>query len=111
MQNESPSKASTPVRPGNVLPEGVIFGCSSVMAEVRARAAKICRTNVPVLICGEGGTGKEVLAQWIHANSEYATGDFVKVNCAAIPASFCISFRTAYFPELAIIRKEKWMHD
>lgn len=70
-----------------MLPEAVIFGCSPVMAEVQARAFKICRTNVPILLCGEGGTGKEVLAQWIHANSEYAAGEFVKVNCAAIPGT------------------------
>ena len=57
------------------------------MMEIQARAARICRTNVPILVCGEGGTGKEVLAQWIHSNSEYAAGEFVKVNCAAIPAT------------------------
>ena len=57
------------------------------MAEVRRRAEKICRTNVPVLLCGEGGTGKEALARWIHANSEYSSGEFVKVSCAAIPGT------------------------
>lgn len=57
------------------------------MAEVRRRAEKICRTNVPILLCGEGGTGKEALARWIHANSEYSSGEFVKVSCAAIPGT------------------------
>jgi len=57
------------------------------MAEVRRRAEKICRTNVPILLCGEGGTGKEALARWVHANSEYASGEFVKVSCAAIPGT------------------------
>jgi two-component system response regulator AtoC len=57
------------------------------MAALRLRAQKICRTNVPVLLCGESGTGKEALARWIHANSEYASGEFVKVNCAAIPGT------------------------
>ncbi len=57
------------------------------MAEVRRRAEKISRTNVPVLLCGEGGTGKEALARWIHANSEYRAGEFVKVSCAAIPGT------------------------
>ena len=83
-------KAATKlVRPdGNALPpEDVVFGISAVMREVRQRALKICRTNVPVLIAGDGGTGKEVLARWIHANSAFSTGEFVKVNCAAIPAS------------------------
>jgi two-component system response regulator AtoC len=66
-------------------PEQVLFGRSPAMAEVRQRAEKICRTNLPILLCGEGGTGKEALARWIHANSTYAKGEFVKVNCAAIP--------------------------
>lgn len=57
------------------------------MAEVRQRAEKICRANVPVLISGDGGTGKETLARWIHLNSAAKNGIFVKVNCAAIPVS------------------------
>lgn len=87
MPLDGSNKVSWPGRPGSALPDDVIFGCSPAMAEIQARAAKICRTNVPILICGEGGTGKEVLAQWIHANSEYVSGDFVKVNCAAIPGT------------------------
>ena len=66
-------------------PDEVLFGLSRAMAEVRAKAEKICRTNIPILLCGEGGTGKEALAHWIHMNSEYEPGEFVKVNCAAIP--------------------------
>lgn len=57
------------------------------MSEVRRRAEKICETNIPVLLCGAGGTGKEALAQWIHAHSRHSDGQFVKVNCAAIPAN------------------------
>lgn len=57
------------------------------MAEVRQRAAKICHTSLPVLLCGEGGTGKEALARWIHVNSGYRDGEFVKVSCAAIPGA------------------------
>jgi two-component system response regulator AtoC len=68
-----------------MLPDTLLFGHSQAMAEVRAKAERICGTNVPVLLCGEGGTGKEVLARWIHTNSDYGSGEFVKVNCAAIP--------------------------
>jgi two-component system, NtrC family, response regulator AtoC len=57
------------------------------MNEVRVRAEKICRTNIPVLLCGAGGTGKEAMAQWIHARSAFSQGQFVKVNCAAIPGN------------------------
>jgi len=72
---------------GVLPPDHVLFGISPAMDEVRQKALKICRTNVPVLLLGEGGTGKEVLARWIHANSPFASGEFVKVNCAAIPGS------------------------
>src|ERR1051326_8992820 len=65
----------------------VVFGRSAAMEEVRQKALKICRTDVTVLLTGEGGTGKEVLARWLHANSRFASGEFVKVNCAAIPGS------------------------
>jgi two-component system, NtrC family, response regulator AtoC len=65
----------------------VLFGTSRPMAELRSQAARICRANIPILLTGDGGTGKEVVARWIHANSEHASGEFVKVNCAAIPGS------------------------
>jgi two-component system response regulator AtoC len=68
-------------------PDEILFGTSQAMGEVRQKALKICRTTVPVLLLGEGGTGKEVLARWLHANSPYSAGEFVKVNCAAIPGS------------------------
>ena len=74
-------------RTSALVPEDALFGQSRAMAEVKARAMRICRTNVPILVCGEGGTGKEALARWVHANSEYGTGEFVKVNCAAIPGT------------------------
>ncbi|MGB2623381.1 MAG: sigma-54 dependent transcriptional regulator [Candidatus Acidiferrum sp.] len=74
--------------PVNLLPpDDLLFGQSAVMAEVRHRATKVCGTNVPVLLQGDGGTGKEVLARWIHRESPNCNGQFVKVNCAAIPGT------------------------
>jgi len=73
--------------PAALPPDDVLFGCSAAMEEVRQKALKISRTNVPILLTGAGGTGKEVLARWIHAHSSQASGEFVKVNCAAIPGS------------------------
>ena len=87
MAGECPTRSVSWERLDYVPPDPVLFGRSAVMAELRVRAQKICRTNVPILLCGEGGTGKEALARWIHANSEYASGEFVKVSCAAIPGT------------------------
>jgi len=81
------TQKTQPKTSGTTLPDEILFGRASSMVEVRLRAEKICRTNVPVMLSGEGGTGKEALARWIHAKSEYAGGEFVKVNCAAIPGT------------------------
>ena len=69
------------------LPVHVLFGSSRIMAEVRTQVSSISPTSLPVLLTGEGGTGKESIARWIHDHSNYAGGEFVKVNCAAIPAA------------------------
>jgi two-component system response regulator AtoC len=87
MPPETTSKATIQEWAKRLPPEGVLFGNSKAMAEVRSRAEKICQTDVSVLISGEGGTGKEMLARWIHAHSIYGKGDFVKVNCAAVPGT------------------------
>src|SRR6266481_4728182 len=68
-------------------PDDVLFGRSSIMQDVRRLATRICATDVPVLLNGNGGTGKEVLARWIHTHSPWSSGQFVKVNCAAIPGA------------------------
>jgi len=57
------------------------------MLVVHKRVEKICHTNVPVLLCGDSGTGKEMIARWMHCRSPYKEGQFVKVSCAAIPGS------------------------
>jgi two-component system response regulator AtoC len=68
-------------------PDEVLFGRSEAMKEVRKRATKIAGTSIPVLLYGPKGTGKEVLARWIHNHSAACNGHFVKVNCAAIPGT------------------------
>jgi two-component system, NtrC family, response regulator AtoC len=68
-------------------PEDVLFGSSALMDELKNLARRISRTNIPILLSGRPGTGKETMARWLHQNSEYATGEFVKVNCAAIPGA------------------------
>jgi two-component system response regulator AtoC len=85
MPPEIKNKAGLLGGSGHVPPDEIVFGRSPVMAEVRRRVEKVCSTNIPVLLCGDAGTGKEVIARWIHGRSSYKAGQFVKVNCAAIP--------------------------
>jgi DNA-binding NtrC family response regulator len=79
--------SSTTVPPVTVPPEDVIFGHSEGMAKIRGRIERLSATDVPVLLQGEGGTGKELLAQVIHRHSSGANGPFVKISCPALPAT------------------------
>jgi DNA-binding NtrC family response regulator len=60
-------------------------GLGLEMSRIYRRAGKVARGEVPVMILGESGAGKEVLARWIHARSRRAVGPFLAVNCAALP--------------------------
>src|SRR5882762_5775664 len=68
-------------------PEQIIFGRSLPMISIRQKVQKVLGTDVPILIQGENGTGKGLLAQYIHSRSKMSSGAFVKVNCAAIPGA------------------------
>ncbi len=72
---------------GEMPPEAVVFGGTEVMRALRERLDKIAAANVPVLIQGESGTGKDIIARMIHAASPWKTGPWVKVNCPAIPGT------------------------
>ncbi len=62
-----------------------MIGGSASFARVLEQATLAARSDARVLLEGESGTGKELLAAHIHAESPFASGPFVKVNCAAIP--------------------------
>jgi DNA-binding NtrC family response regulator len=66
---------------------GNLVASSAAMRAVFDVAARIADADAPVLITGETGTGKSVLARAIHASSSRATMPFVAVNCAALPES------------------------
>ena len=72
---------------GEVPPEAIIFGRSDAMQSLRERLDKVACANVPVLIQGESGTGKDIIARLIHGRSPWKTGPYVKVNCPAIPGT------------------------
>lgn len=72
---------------GEMPPEAVIFGRSEAMRAVHDRLTKVASANVPVLIQGESGTGKDIIARMIHGLSPWKTGPYVKVNCPAIPGT------------------------
>ena len=63
----------------------VIVGTSEAMARLRDQVAMAAPSNGRVLVSGENGTGKELVARQIHALSHRRAGPFVEVNCAAIP--------------------------
>ncbi len=68
-----------------------IIGSSNPLRTVLSQVAKVAPTDSTVLICGETGTGKELVARAIHAKSKRAARAFVRVNCAAIPQQLIAS--------------------
>ncbi|MBI3681420.1 MAG: sigma-54-dependent Fis family transcriptional regulator [Acidobacteria bacterium] len=68
-----------------LVPAPRMIGSSAEFRQVIEQATLAARSDARVLLIGESGTGKELLAAHIHENSPFASGPFVKVNCAAIP--------------------------
>ncbi|MFT8736839.1 MAG: sigma 54-interacting transcriptional regulator [Zymomonas mobilis] len=68
-----------------------IIGCSKPMQDIYQLIHKVAATKATVLILGESGVGKELVATAIHYNSPSADGPFIKANCAAFPESLAES--------------------
>jgi transcriptional regulator with GAF, ATPase, and Fis domain len=65
---------------------GTLVGDSQAMKDLRGQIQKIAPLDLAVLILGETGTGKELVARAIHAQSQHRKGPFVAENCSALPA-------------------------
>ena len=79
----TPSRPKVRQRSATIEP---IIGTSPAIEEVLALIEKVAKSDARVLITGENGTGKELVARWLHFKSLRANAPFVEVNCAAIPS-------------------------
>ncbi len=82
------SHAERPSRARRAKPHAVepIVGRSESIERVKHLIEQVAPSEARVLITGENGTGKELVARWLHAHSPRAAAPFVEVNCAAIPS-------------------------
>ena len=67
------------------MPDTEIIGATPKMVDIYKKVAKVARIEAPVLILGESGSGKELVARAIHANSQRAAAPFIVINCGALP--------------------------
>jgi DNA-binding NtrC family response regulator len=70
----------------NGIAEGEIFVHSGWGKRIRTLLPQVAKSDASVLLQGETGVGKEVVARWLHSHSQRAHKPFLKVNCAALPA-------------------------
>ncbi len=78
-------RRATPMAPSAPSEAGDLVGSSPAMREVQKAIGMLADTNSTVLITGETGTGKEVVARAIHRHGKRSARPFVAINCAAIP--------------------------
>jgi len=62
-----------------------VIGADAGLADVMTRVSQVARADLPVLLLGETGSGKEVVAREIHTHSDRSAGPFIRVNCGALP--------------------------
>lgn len=81
----APNSASS-APPAPVVAKNVFFGSNDAMVQIQRLLPQIAWSEAPALILGETGTGKEVLARELHAQSPRSRKPFLKLNCAALPS-------------------------
>jgi hydrogenase-4 transcriptional activator len=83
--NEPAPATAAPVEfDGSIVHDSDVIGASTGLREVVARVERVAATDAPVLLEGETGSGKELIARMIHARSLRARGPMIRVNCGAI---------------------------
>ncbi|OUS13609.1 sigma-54-dependent Fis family transcriptional regulator [Gammaproteobacteria bacterium 53_120_T64] len=79
-------KLATPTTVNFSKQAGKLTGDSPVMDKLRQQISRVARSQAPIFIHGESGSGKEIVARNIHYSGPKAEGPFIPVNCGAIPA-------------------------
>ena len=85
-QSLGKNKGSYPGEVEDLFDDVFFVAASPAMRKIRSQAALVAGVDIPVLMLGESGSGKEVVARLIHKLSPRAHRTFLKVNCAAVPA-------------------------
>ncbi|MGE5725193.1 MAG: sigma-54 interaction domain-containing protein, partial [Acidobacteriota bacterium] len=86
-ERENPPHPAGNRKSGLEIPDPFV-GCSSLIRELAEQAHKVAQSQSPVLIQGATGTGKGVLARWLHAHSPRSGEPFVDLNCAGLSREF-----------------------
>jgi two-component system response regulator AtoC len=68
-----------------MMPNTEIIGATPKMVDIYKKVAKVARIEAPVLVAGESGSGKELVARALHANSPRSSAPFIVINCGALP--------------------------
>jgi DNA-binding NtrC family response regulator len=87
MQPNEPAGSSVPRSDGRDIGKPLIIGESVALRSLCALAERVAVSDAKVLITGESGVGKDLIARYIHCYSKRASGPFVAVNCAAVAES------------------------